>query len=58
MSNFSRLHTSMYAGGLIGKIDRNAKFCLLVYVIYVLFSCGNIMNFAKCNDVIMISEGL
>jgi len=48
----------MYAGGLIGKIDRNAKFCLLVYVIYVLFSCGNIMNFAKCNDVIMISEGL
>jgi len=35
----------VYAEGLIGRTDRHAMFCLLVYVIYVLFSCSNYYKF-------------
>jgi len=45
MVNISWLHMGKYAEGLTGKIDRHALFCLLVYVIYALFSFSNYYEF-------------
>ena len=41
MANICRSQTGMYAGRLIGRIDRHAMFCSLLCVIEVLFSCSN-----------------